>query len=333
MNELKKWKILTTILVAIAIISASFAGYYAHQANEIEERNEKLMKLGLSKIGLEFGQIAHPQVFESYPYPYPITPERIKGLKYQHLTEENTDAFLYQLYYWCSCIYCDLRELSGERCELGEVCSNSEEEALYQLKRLIGRGWPDSPSGLTGKYEAISSMTNKTWRKEALEELISRTKDDFGEIGHLLYDGKLSEAAEIAASGEARHYLDQPAYPIAVAVDKYEYQIGENITFWIRNNWDRTIELPAPPYVIQKDVGPTTSADGGSSHTVVWQKIYEPTETQAVNLKPGEKKEWIWNQKNANGTQVGAGYYKVVFSVDGWAEETYSDTFMIEEKD
>ena len=314
MNELKKWKVLTTIFVAVAIISASFAGYYGHEANEIEERNEELMKLGLSKMGNEFLQIAPPKVFESYPYPYPITAERIEGFKHQDLTEENTDAFLYQLYFWCDSIHYDLFGLS--RC-----CSNSEREVLCQLKGLIG--WsPELRNGLMGKYEAISSMTNKTWRKEALEELISSTKDDFRKIGRLLQDGELSMAVEIAASGEARQYLDQPAYPIEVTVDKYK--IGENI-IWIKNNWDRTIELSAPPYVILKDVGPTTPTDGGSSHTLVWKKIYEPTVTQAVHLKPGEKKEWIWNRKDANDAQVGAGFYKIVFSVDGWVERTYSD--------
>jgi len=321
MNELKKWKVLTIIFVAIAIISASFAGYYAQKASEIGERNEGLMKVGVRKMGCEFLKIAPPTVFESYPYPYPITTETMRGWKHQDLTEENTDAFLDQLYCWCTSISGDLHDLSGLR----RYCSNSELEALAQLSGLTGFSSRLRRNGLTERCEAISAMTNKTWRKEALEELISTTKDDFRKIGRLLQDGELSMAAEIAASGEARQYLDQPAYPIEVAVG--EYKIGENI-IWIKNNWDRTIELPAPPYVIlKKDVG--SDYDG---HRITWKKIYEPAITQAVHLKPGEKKEWIWNQKDANDTQVGAGYCKAVFSVDGWVEGKYSDSLIIRKR-
>ena len=328
-----KWKLLTIVFLLTTIVSASFAGYYGHKASEI---NEGLIKLELSKIGNKFLHIAPPEVFESYPYPYPIAAERIGRLKHQNLTENNTDAFLFQLYFWCGSIGHSLFDL-------GLYCSNSEQEELRQLKELIG--WlEEPPCGLTGKYEAISRMTNKTWRKESLEELISSTKEDFRKIGRLLQDGKLSEAAKIAANGEALQYLDSPAYPIEGGIDKYEYKIGENVTFRLKNNWDRTIEVPAPPYVILKCEYVTTSSEqpasgqppvaivemDNGSKTLIRKKIYEPTTTHVNHLKPGEKKEWIWNQKDANNTQVNEGDYKVVFSVDGWAEGTYSVSFWIE---
>ena len=171
-------------------------------------------------------------------------------------------------------------------------------------------------------------MTNKTWKKEALEELASHSEDDFEKIGDLLVDGKLSDAAKIAVNSDARQYASSPApYPITVGTDKHKYKIGENITFWLKNNWDRTIEVPASPYAILKDVGPTTDHHG---HTFKWETIYEPSTIQVVHLKPGEKKEWIWNQKEANNTQVDEGDYEVVFSVEGWAEGTYSESFWIE---
>ena len=73
------------------------AGYYGHMLSEKEERCEGLTELILSKIGNQFLQIAHPKVFESYPYPFTITGNRIEDVKYQKLTEENTDAFLSSL--------------------------------------------------------------------------------------------------------------------------------------------------------------------------------------------------------------------------------------------
>ena len=69
--------------------------------------------------------------------------------------------------------------------------------------------------------------------------------------------------------------------------------------------------------------------DNGSK-TLIRKKIYEPTTTHVTHVKPEEKKEWIWNQKEANNTQVNVGDYKVVFSVEGWAEGTYSVSFWIE---
>ena len=59
------------------------------------------------------------------------------------------------------------------------------------------------------RIEAISRITNKAEKKEALEELIQNTQDDFGEIAYCLsFGGNLSSALEIATNGSAREYLD-----------------------------------------------------------------------------------------------------------------------------
>jgi len=91
-----KWKILTAFLVVIIIIQALFISHYKEEADKNYERLERLL---LWSMGEHFGQLVHPVVFESYSYPYPITPERAKELKLQNLTEENVDAFLFELYY------------------------------------------------------------------------------------------------------------------------------------------------------------------------------------------------------------------------------------------
>lgn len=105
-----------------------------------------------------------------------------------------------------------------------------------------------------------------------------------------------------------------------MGVDKYEHEPGEEVKFLVKNNWDKEINVSSPIYVISKEVG---------YPTVDWEWIYEPTETCAVILRPGEEKVWVWDQKYADNTQVTAGWYTVVFSVDGWAEGTYRANFRI----
>lgn len=100
----------------------------------------------------------------------------------------------------------------------------------------------------------------------------------------------------------------------------------------MKNNWDRTIKLSAPPYVIlKKDVGPSPKVDR-PIHTLKWEKFYEPNTTQVIYLNPGDERTWEWDQRGVNNTQVSIGRYKVVFSVVGWAEGTYSDWFIIDHK-
>lgn len=308
----KKQKLIT-ILTLIVVLLASVIVYCGYRISEEKKRCEGLKKEILFNVGSEFLQIAPPKVFKSYSQPYPITVDRIKYLRYQKLTEENTDAFLYEFYYHISAIEYDISHFDY-------YCSEEEQEKLLKLYELMRK--------LQERYEAISKMTNKTWRVEALEELIFNTKDDLKEIGLLLHDDKLSEAVEIAANGNAAKYLNQPAYPIEVGVDKYEHELCENVTFWLKNKWDRTIELSVPPFIILKDMGLIHKIDD-YIHTSKWKKIYEPNTTRQIYLKPGETRTWKWNQRDINNRQVNDGCYKVVFSVTGWAENTYSASFVI----
>lgn len=192
-----KWKILTAFLVVIIIIQALFISHYKEEADKNYERLERLL---LWSMGEHFGQLVHPVVFESYSYPYPITPERAKELKLQNLTEENVDAFLFELYYRSG----GGRPINRYDFLLGSRWADWEMgEKLYPLGCLLRR--------YEKKLEAISRMTNKTEKKKALEELLQNTREDFEEIGYYLSSGgNLSKALEIATNGSARRYLDQP---------------------------------------------------------------------------------------------------------------------------
>jgi len=117
------------------------------------------------------------------------------------------------------------------------------------------------------------------------------------------------------------------------------YTEGEEIRFWLKNNGNSKQELLEPPYVILKKLRVEnineTIRNGERIITinpdvsVEWEKIYEPAKNHAITLNPREKRVWRWNQKDINNTQVPPGEYRVMFSVAGWVEGTYSKPFII----
>ena len=145
------------------IVSASFAGYYEHKSSVVPSGLEKF---ALWTIGVEF---LH------------LVPD-------EELTEENADEFMDQLlqnglatsYYISELQRCDLNaELYSRLTQLEDLCH-----------------WSAYDGMIAGEWQVISKMTNKTWKKEALEELVSHSKDDFEKIGHLLEDGKSDESGQ-----------------------------------------------------------------------------------------------------------------------------------------
>ena len=316
----------TLFVIAALTLSAFFIGYnYGYKAGKAEERNKRI-DYALNTLGGHFGQLANPTVFEAYPYPYPITGETLNGLKYQNLTEDNVDAFLYELYH--------LGMYDWYRWNIGNARWSDTEmcRELEPFSHLLER--------FEKKHAAISRLTNKKEKKEALEELLQNTHNDFEKLNHLLaWAGNLSGAIEIATEGHARQYLDQPIYPIEVGTDKYVYTEGEEIRFWLKNNGNSKQELLEPPYVILKKLRVKnineTIRNGERIITinpdvsVEWEKIYEPAKNHAITLNPREKRVWRWNQKDINNTQVPPGEYRVMFSVAGWVEGTYSKPFII----
>ena len=103
-----------------------------------------------------------------------------------------------------------------------------------------------------------------------------------------------------------------------VKVNQEEYQPGESIEITFTNNSQGTITFPAdPPWVIKDSQG---------------RIIFSPsTQDIAVEIKPGEKKTWTWDQKDEGGNQVLPGTYTVEFSTI--EKTTYTTTFDIEEKE
>lgn len=334
MNRQNNWKILAITFLVTTIVAASFAGYYVYKAIELEQKNEALEDLAvILPLALTFRDLASL----SYNYTYfnepRITGENLEKLEkktlnipvdaLQYELEKDTQKIRtwYMLYAWSHTNHYEPPNV--------EVSPETEREmrCFWQLV-----------DGLSERNIAISKMTNETEKREAFGELLGNTKKDFDTIADLLFDGQIQEAAEIAVNGEGRRYLDQPAYPIEVGVDRCEYKIGENVTFWLKNNWYRTIELSAPPYAILEDIGPIVQTNThGWSHRTEWEQIYEPNITQVIHLKSGEKREWMWDQKGNHTAQLAMDpfktvSYKVMFHVTGWAEGTYSDSFCIEYK-
>jgi hypothetical protein len=332
MEGQNKWKILAITFLVTTIIAASFAGYYDYKAIELEQKNEALEDLAViiptASTFRDFASLSYNYTYFNEPR---ITGENLGKLEKKTLNipvdalqyglEKDTQKIRiwYMLYTWSHTNHYEPPNV--------EVSPETEGE-MKSFWRLADE--------LSKKNIAISKMTNENEKREALGQLLENTKKDFDMMADLLYDGHIQEAAEIAVNGEGRRYLDQPAYPIEVGVDRCKYKIGENVTFWLKNNWDRTIELSAPPYAILEDVGPIVQTNThGWSHRTEWKQIYEPNITQAIHLKPGEKREWMWDQKGSHTAQPTMDpfktvSYKVMFYVTGWAEGTYSDSFCIE---
>ncbi len=87
-----------------------------------------------------------------------------------------------------------------------------------------------------------------------------------------------------------------------VWTDKETYSIGENVAITLENNEDETIYFSTTSHwSIEKDVNGN------------WETIYPGIVPQMITqLGSGETEESTWNQKDADGTQVGSGDYRVV---------------------
>lgn len=107
-----------------------------------------------------------------------------------------------------------------------------------------------------------------------------------------------------------------PSSNVSLYTDKQTYSIGENVTIALENNEDEAIYFATSSHwSIQKDVN-------GNWETIIPKGVLPQVITQ---LDSGEKEESTWNQKDADGVQVGSGDYRVVvtYSMDDW---TYTFT-------
>ena len=79
---------------------------------------------------------------------------------------------------------------------------------------------------------------------------------------------------------------------------KDEYKISEPVTFRLINNCDENLILPnSAPWTIKNSEGET---------------VFTPISLQVVTkVKPGDFKEWSWNQKDNHGENVKPGTYYI----------------------
>lgn len=93
-----------------------------------------------------------------------------------------------------------------------------------------------------------------------------------------------------------------PSSNVRLYTDKQTYSVGENVKITLENNEDEAIYFATSSHwSIQKDVNGN------------WETIYPSIALQVITqLGPGETEESTWNQKDADGTQVGSGDYRVV---------------------
>jgi hypothetical protein len=103
-----------------------------------------------------------------------------------------------------------------------------------------------------------------------------------------------------------------------VTVNQEEYQPGESIEILFTNDSQETITFPLDlPWVIKDSQG---------------RIIFSPSvQDIIVEVPPGEKKTWEWDQKDEDGNQVLPGTYTVEFRTT--EEPTYTATFDIKEKE
>ncbi|MEA2075749.1 MAG: hypothetical protein U9O85_08485 [Euryarchaeota archaeon] len=330
MEGRNKWKILAITFLVTTIVAASFAGYYEYKAIVLEQKNVALEDLAIIiPVASTFRDIADLGYNYTYFSELRITGENLEKIEKKTMNMP-VDALQFELdicwgKMWLWYHYYTWWHTNHNEPPNVEVSPETKVE-MKSLWLLVDK--------LAERNIAISKMTEDSEKKEAFGELLGNTKKDFDTIADLLYHGQIQEAVEIAVNGEGKRYLEQPAYPIEVGVERDEYKIGENVTFWLKNNWDRTIELPAPSYAILEDVGHIVQTNThGWSHRTEWKQIYEPNITQVIHLKPGERIEWTWDQKGNHTAQLADPFktvsYKVMFHVTGWAEGTYSVHFAL----
>ncbi|RLE85876.1 MAG: hypothetical protein DRJ41_00365, partial [Thermoprotei archaeon] len=103
---------------------------------------------------------------------------------------------------------------------------------------------------------------------------------------------------------------------VKVYTDKKVYYVGEEVRIILENKSRRTIYLPNPaPWTILDERG---------------KPIYSPVAAQVITpIKPGEKKEWVWNQTTFNRTTAPPGRYQVALRT---VSEVYYAYFRIVER-
>jgi hypothetical protein len=86
--------------------------------------------------------------------------------------------------------------------------------------------------------------------------------------------------------------------------ERSTYKKGENVCFILENNSNNEILLPSTaPYAIFEKEKPEVA-------------IFSPVAAQIiVVLKPKEKKQWCWNQKDIEGKEVSSGNYIVRITI------------------
>ena len=86
--------------------------------------------------------------------------------------------------------------------------------------------------------------------------------------------------------------------------EKPSYKKGENVCFVLENNSNNEILLPSTaPYAIFEKEKPEVA-------------IFSPVSAQVITvIKPKEKKQWCWNQKDIEGKEVPSGDYFVRLTI------------------
>lgn len=103
---------------------------------------------------------------------------------------------------------------------------------------------------------------------------------------------------------------------VKLYTDKEVYYLGEQVRIVFENKSKKTVYLPNPaPWTILDKEG---------------KPVYAPTAIQVITpVKPGERKEWVWNQTAFENVTVTVGSYQVVLRT---VSQVYYAYFKIIEK-
>ncbi len=107
-----------------------------------------------------------------------------------------------------------------------------------------------------------------------------------------------------------------PVSQVNLSTDKQTYSIGEDVKITIENNEDEPISFSTSRHwLIQKQ------------RNNEWGAIFlGPSLQMITQIPPGEKKEYIWNQRDANNISVGHGKYRCIvrYSMDNLSFTRYA---------
>lgn len=103
---------------------------------------------------------------------------------------------------------------------------------------------------------------------------------------------------------------------VRLYTDKKVYYLSEQVKIVLENKSKKTVYLPNPaPWTILDEEG---------------NPVYAPVTTQVITpVKPGERKEWVWNQTTLDNATVTPGRYQVVLRT---VSQVYYAYFKIVEK-